>query len=37
MHKDKPVALIITTDLSTKLFLRKHLEKKYHIIEKKII
>jgi len=36
MYKDKPVALVITTDLSTKLFLRKHLEKTYHLIEKKL-
>jgi DNA-binding NtrC family response regulator len=36
MNKDeKPVILLITNDISTKLFLKNHLENKYHIIEKK--
>lgn len=36
MNQEIPVALIITDDFPTKLFLRKNLEKKYHIIEKKL-
>jgi len=35
MNENRLVALIITEDLSTKLFLRNHLEEKFSIIEKK--
>lgn len=35
MKSDTPIALIITEDFSTKLFLRKHLDQKFHLIEKK--
>ncbi len=35
MDKDRPVALIITDNFPTKMFLRNHLEKNYHLIEKK--
>ena len=35
MKESTPIVLIITTDISTKLFLRKHLEKNIHLIEKK--
>lgn len=34
MNTDRPVALIITQDLSTKLFIKHNLENKYHILEK---
>lgn len=34
MNQEIPVALVITDDLNTKLFLRENL-KKYHVIEKK--
>ncbi|EKE04461.1 MAG: hypothetical protein ACD_20C00070G0001 [uncultured bacterium] len=34
MNKDKPVLLIVTQDLPTKLFIRHNLEEKYHILEK---
>lgn len=35
MIKEKPIVLIVTQNLNTKLFLRKNLEDKFHVIEKK--
>jgi len=35
MIQEKPIALVVTQDLNTKLFFRKNLESKFHLIEKK--
>lgn len=35
MTKEKPIALIVTQNLNTRLFFRNNLEDKFHIIEKK--
>ncbi|NGX53213.1 MAG: hypothetical protein KR126chlam5_01526 [Candidatus Anoxychlamydiales bacterium] len=35
MIQEKPLALVVTENLNTKLFFRKNLEDQFHVIEKK--